>query len=112
MLPTNTSYSYDTEIDIVEILGNDPRTIFMTYHYNAGGVAQSADIRDASGAVMGKMTYAYNGNGQLVTATATAAAQLRGVQDRSGCVNSRVVVTVAGTPIPPTGAERGGRPRR
>ncbi len=34
MLPTNTSYSYDTEIDIVEILGDDPSTIFMTYHYN------------------------------------------------------------------------------
>ena len=34
MLPTNTSYSYRSEIDIVEILGGDPNTIFMTYHYN------------------------------------------------------------------------------
>jgi hypothetical protein len=34
MLPANPSYNYRSEIDIVEILGNDPRTIFMTYHYN------------------------------------------------------------------------------
>jgi beta-glucanase (GH16 family) len=34
MLPTNTSFSYRSEIDIVEILGGDPDTIFMTYHYN------------------------------------------------------------------------------
>ena len=30
MLPTNPSFSYDTEIDIVEILGGHPDTIFMT----------------------------------------------------------------------------------
>lgn len=34
MLPTDTTYSYRSEIDIVEILGGDPDTIFMTYHYN------------------------------------------------------------------------------
>lgn len=34
MLPINPSYNYDTEIDIVEILGGDPDTIFMTYHYD------------------------------------------------------------------------------
>jgi beta-glucanase (GH16 family) len=34
MLPTNTDFEYRTEIDIVEILGGDPNTIFMTYHYN------------------------------------------------------------------------------
>jgi len=34
MLPTDTSYSYRSEVDIVEILGGDPDTIFMTYHYN------------------------------------------------------------------------------
>ncbi len=34
MLPTNPSFSYNTEIDIVEILGGYPDTIFMTYHYN------------------------------------------------------------------------------
>ena len=34
MLPTNPSFSYNTEIDIVEILGGHPDTIFMTYHYN------------------------------------------------------------------------------
>lgn len=34
MLPTDTNYEYRSEIDIVEILGGDPDTIFMTYHYN------------------------------------------------------------------------------
>ena len=34
MLPTNPSFTYNTEIDIVEILGGYPDTIFMTYHYN------------------------------------------------------------------------------
>ena len=34
MLPTNPSFSYGTEIDIVEILGGHPDTMFMTYHYN------------------------------------------------------------------------------
>jgi len=37
MLPTNPSFSYDTEIDIVEILGGHPDTMFMTYHYNGRG---------------------------------------------------------------------------
>jgi Glycosyl hydrolases family 16 len=34
MLPANPSYDYRSEIDIVEILGDDPESIFMTYHYN------------------------------------------------------------------------------
>jgi hypothetical protein len=34
MLPTDPSYNYDHEIDIVEILGGYPDTIFMTNHYN------------------------------------------------------------------------------
>lgn len=34
MLPINPSYSYDTEIDIAEILGGHPDTVFMTYQYN------------------------------------------------------------------------------
>ena len=34
MLPTDTSYNYDTEIDILENLGYDSQTMFMTYHYN------------------------------------------------------------------------------
>lgn len=33
MLPADPSYSYRSEIDIVEILGNDPTTLFMTYHF-------------------------------------------------------------------------------
>jgi Glycosyl hydrolases family 16 len=34
MLPTDYTYTYRSEIDIVEILGDDPDTIFMAYHYN------------------------------------------------------------------------------
>jgi len=35
MLPADPTFSnYDTEIDIVEILGGYPETIFMHYHYN------------------------------------------------------------------------------
>ena len=37
MLPTEPSFSYDTEIDIVEILGGHPDTIFMNYHYSNRG---------------------------------------------------------------------------
>jgi hypothetical protein len=33
MLPADPSYNYQTEIDILELLGDDPTTIFMTYHY-------------------------------------------------------------------------------
>jgi beta-glucanase (GH16 family) len=33
MLPADPSYNYQTEIDILELLGNDPTTMFMTYHY-------------------------------------------------------------------------------
>lgn len=34
MLPTNTGYRYRSEIDILELLGDDPTTMFMTYSYN------------------------------------------------------------------------------
>src|SRR6185295_17354786 len=34
MLPADPTYSYRSEIDIVEILGDDPQSIFMTYHYD------------------------------------------------------------------------------
>jgi hypothetical protein len=34
MLPTNRDYEYRTEIDILELLGDDPTTMFMTYHYD------------------------------------------------------------------------------
>ena len=34
MLPTDTSYNYNTEIDILENLGYDNQTMFQTYHYN------------------------------------------------------------------------------
>ncbi|MEV0273925.1 glycoside hydrolase family 16 protein [Hamadaea sp. NPDC050747] len=33
MLPTNRDYEYQTEIDILELLGDDPSTMYMTYHY-------------------------------------------------------------------------------
>ena len=39
MLPTNPSFTYNTEIDIVEILGGHPDTMFMTYHYNGRGTS-------------------------------------------------------------------------
>jgi hypothetical protein len=34
MLPADPSYNYRSEIDILEELGNDPTTMFMTYHYS------------------------------------------------------------------------------
>lgn len=34
MLPINEKFEYRSEIDIVEVLGGDPNTLFMTYHYN------------------------------------------------------------------------------
>jgi len=34
MLPADPNFNYNTEIDIVEILGGFPDSIFMTYHYN------------------------------------------------------------------------------
>ena len=34
MLPADPTYTYRSEIDILEELGNDPTTMFMTYHYN------------------------------------------------------------------------------
>jgi len=33
LLPNSPSYSYRSEIDMIEVLGDDPSTIFMTYHY-------------------------------------------------------------------------------
>ena len=33
MLPADTAYVYRSEIDILEHLGHDPITMFMTYHY-------------------------------------------------------------------------------
>jgi hypothetical protein len=37
MLPADPSYNYRSEIDILEMLGDDPTTMFMTYHYNNRG---------------------------------------------------------------------------
>jgi glycosyl hydrolase family 16 len=34
MLPADPSHNYSHEIDIIEVLGHDPRKIYMTYHYN------------------------------------------------------------------------------
>lgn len=34
MLPTDPSYSYRSEIDILENLGGDPQSMFMTYHHS------------------------------------------------------------------------------
>lgn len=43
MLPADPSYSYRSEIDIVEILGDDPNTIFMTYHYSGRGSSHAVN---------------------------------------------------------------------
>jgi hypothetical protein len=34
MLPADPSYAYKFETDILELLGDDPTTMYMTYHYN------------------------------------------------------------------------------
>jgi beta-glucanase (GH16 family) len=34
MLPTDPDYNYRSEIDILELLGDDPTTMFMTYHHD------------------------------------------------------------------------------
>jgi beta-glucanase (GH16 family) len=34
MLPADPSYTYRSEIDILELLGDDPTTMYMTYHYD------------------------------------------------------------------------------
>ncbi|WP_432976493.1 glycoside hydrolase family 16 protein [Dactylosporangium sp. CA-233914] len=43
MLPTDPTYNYKTEIDILEQLGNEPSTMFMTYHYNNRDTAFSGN---------------------------------------------------------------------
>jgi hypothetical protein len=43
MLPADPSFSYRSEIDIAEILGDDPQSVFMTYHYNNRSQSFSAD---------------------------------------------------------------------
>lgn len=58
MLPTEPTYVYSTEIDIVEILGEFPDSIFMTYHYDdrqesysaGGGLHENGacEVRDYS----------------------------------------------------------------
>lgn len=34
MLPADPSFDYKYEIDILEMMGDDPTTMYMTYHYN------------------------------------------------------------------------------
>jgi beta-glucanase (GH16 family) len=34
MVPTDPTYEYRTELDIVEILGGQPNTAYMSYHYD------------------------------------------------------------------------------
>jgi hypothetical protein len=34
MLPADPSYDYKTELDILEEMGDDPSTMYMTYHYD------------------------------------------------------------------------------
>jgi hypothetical protein len=35
MLPADPGHNYEFEIDILEMLGNDPTTMYMTYHYDS-----------------------------------------------------------------------------
>ena len=39
MLPADPSFNYQYEIDILELLGDDPTTMFMTYHYDGRGTS-------------------------------------------------------------------------
>jgi beta-glucanase (GH16 family) len=36
MLPAKKNFTYEWEIDILEVLGHDHRTMFQTYHYSPG----------------------------------------------------------------------------
>jgi beta-glucanase (GH16 family) len=36
MIPSKKNYNYEWEIDILEVLGHDHRTMFQTYHYRPG----------------------------------------------------------------------------
>lgn len=47
MLPAEPSFEYDTELDILELLGDDPSTMFMTYHY--GGRDNSFAVNGGKG---------------------------------------------------------------
>jgi hypothetical protein len=47
MLPANTSFEYRSEIDILEQLGYDPTTMYMTYHYN--NRASSHNVNSGAG---------------------------------------------------------------
>jgi beta-glucanase (GH16 family) len=51
LLPADPSYSYSDEIDIMEVLGHDPKTIHMTYHYNNRSKSYAAnDVGGLNGA--------------------------------------------------------------
>lgn len=47
MLPANPSFEYRSEIDILEQLGYDPTTMYMTYHYN--NRADSHNVNSGAG---------------------------------------------------------------
>lgn len=57
MLPASTDFTYDTEIDIVEILGGMPKNIFMTYHYSDRGQSYTPNNGDASNGVCALKDY-------------------------------------------------------
>ena len=44
MLPNSANYSYDTELDIAEVLGGNPNTVFMTYHYNGRSTSYTPNV--------------------------------------------------------------------
>lgn len=48
MLPASNTYVYDTEIDILEHLGHDPMTMFMTYHYSDRGRSHAVNTAEGN----------------------------------------------------------------
>lgn len=50
MLPTNPDYEYRNEIDIAEILGGEPNTLYMTYHHGDRKQEYRINQGDSNGA--------------------------------------------------------------
>ena len=60
MLPTDPTYHYRSEIDIVEILGGDPDTVFMTYHYNGRATSYAVNKGDHNNGACAAKDYSKN----------------------------------------------------
>jgi hypothetical protein len=60
MLPADPSFSYRSEIDILEVLGDDPTTMFMTYHYDNRGTSFNANKGKYNNGACAVKNYANN----------------------------------------------------